>query len=173
MPIVVPSSTATPNVLQAFLAEKTLQPCSLSDGQSTVVFFMNPTEWDNKSAFLYAEAPTYAGYVRWTFGTKPNAITITGYTGSAGLQAAPGGLYDLETFRPQPGRQNKKLLFAFPARFKGTRYYYLNEMSDNISPDKNLYFQYEMTFSEYSKSSTVPAIRLSGNPLQVSLPVGG
>jgi hypothetical protein len=161
------------NLLQRFMAEKTLQPCSLSDGVTTVVFHLNPEEWDNQSEFLYYEAPTRAGYVRWEYGTKPNALTLTGFTGHAGLAAAPGGLYDLEKFRPQPGRPNTMLMLAFPARFKGVRYVKMNKMSDRMSTDRPLYFSYEMELSEYGPSQPVPAIRLTGNPTSLVLPVGG
>jgi|SRR5579885_2859872 len=161
------------NLYQRFLAEHSFQPCSLSDGKTLVVFHVNPTSWHYETEALYYEAPAYAGLVRWDYGTKPFPLTLQGTTGNAGRAAAPGGLYDLEIFRPQHGRILPMLTLSYPARFHGTWQVRVNYMSDDISENRSLYHAYEMRFTVYPQAATVPAIRLASGIAGISLPVGG
>jgi hypothetical protein len=159
--------------LEAFFKHRNFEPCHLSDGVRDVRFYCNPTEFEQTSEFIQVTVQTRTGFGRFEYGAAPNGWSMTGFTGNAGLEG-PGGLYDLEQFRPQAGRPNKLLLFRYPNRFRGIRYVKMNKMSDNMSADMHLYNQYKMEFVEMGPTQTPPALRLSGgNPMNVTLPVGG
>lgn len=155
------------------LLNRPLTTISLSDGSKLVRFWINPRQWDLETTYNQFIGPTRSGFGIFEYGILPGTVEIDGFTGNAGLDG-PGGLYDLEQFRPMQGRPRKLLTMTYPNRTKRIMHVKLVTMSDNISQDMHLYYQYKMQFNLVGRTQQPPAIRLSGrNPLNVVLPVGG
>lgn len=137
-------------------------------------FWMNPESFSDTQEQLRVVAQTAAGYGDYDYGAKPAEIVISGTTGNAGVDG-PGGIRQMERFRPRVGRVSRLLQLRYPIEGNGTRYLKVDlfRRSREVSGNNKLWVRYEIRAREFPLHEYAVAHNVSGRIGSTPFPIGG
>lgn len=141
-----------------------------------VTLWMNPQSYVDATEQVQRIAQTDGGYIDYDYGASPTVFTISGTTGNAGVDG-PGGMREMERFRPQPGKPLPLIPMRYPAEGRGTIDVKVNSFKRRreTSSGAKLWLFYDMEARAFPHGLAVTAINVTGRvgSTPFPLPNGG
>lgn len=138
----------------------------------TVTLRLNPSSYTDSVDAVHLTVQTAGGYGRYDYGPKPNTYELSGSTGLAGMYG-PGGIAELERYRPQEGRRPGPIDLVWAARFRGIRQIYINEWQVTADASSQYTWNFRFMVEEIPQALRRTVVKVPGSVISSPLPIGG